>query len=163
MVAEIQTTSSCAYHQRLLAHKLLGFESMQQLSAMNSPSTYPSTMKAMVRSALDPNVKSGAFDLFGKEGFGFKDIVDAVNPLQHIPGVSSLYREATGDGVSPAISLASGALLGGPVGFLVAAISTGFELATGDSPVGHLFAALTEEKPAAVQVASLYQKAYKLT
>ncbi|MGB6086494.1 MAG: hypothetical protein WBF74_07845, partial [Parvibaculum sp.] len=29
--------------------------------------------------------------------FGFSDFLDVINPLQHIPIVSSIYRELTGD------------------------------------------------------------------
>lgn len=134
---------------------------MEQLSATHSNS--PHDLKPMARAARDPNVPSGEFNLFGDDGLGFEDVLDALNPLQHIPVVSSLYREASGDGISPIVSMASGALLGGPLGFLVAALSSGFELATGDSPAGHLFAMFSEDTPSPTKVASLYQNAYKLT
>lgn len=136
---------------------------MQQLSSLNTVSAFPNTMKAIEKSARDPSVKSGEFNLFGDDGFGFEDVLEAVNPLNYIPGVSTLYKEASGASVSPAISLASGALLGGPIGFLVAALSTGFELATGNSPAGTLIAMFSEDTPPATKVASLYQNAYKLT
>ncbi|MGQ3031076.1 MAG: hypothetical protein ACT60Q_22290, partial [Ferrovibrionaceae bacterium] len=35
--------------------------------------------------------------LFGDEGFSFKTVLDTINPLQHIPIVSTIYRELTGD------------------------------------------------------------------
>ena len=34
---------------------------------------------------------------FGKDGFDFWDLVDMVNPLQHIPVVGDIYRAVTGD------------------------------------------------------------------
>ncbi|HMM75901.1 MAG TPA: hypothetical protein PJ986_09340 [Gammaproteobacteria bacterium] len=54
--------------------------------------------------------------LFGDDGFGFKDILDLVNPLQHIPVVGNVYRKLTGDALAPAIRVAGGALFGGPLG-----------------------------------------------
>ncbi|MDP6473864.1 MAG: hypothetical protein QF894_03030 [Alphaproteobacteria bacterium] len=38
---------------------------------------------------------SGGF--FGADGFGFDDFLDLINPLQHIPIISTIYREITGD------------------------------------------------------------------
>ena len=60
--------------------------------------------------------------LFGDDGFSFKDVLDLVNPLQHIPVVGNLYRKLTGDVIAPAIRLAGGALFGGPVGAALSAV-----------------------------------------
>lgn len=57
--------------------------------------------------------------------FGFADLIDVINPLQHIPVVSTLYREFTGDQISQTARAMGGALYGGPVG-LVAAIANSF-------------------------------------
>ena len=46
-----------------------------------------------------------------------------INPLQHIPVVSSIYRAITGDEISPAARLAGGALFGGPIGLAGAYVS----------------------------------------
>jgi len=54
---------------------------------------------------------------FGEDGFGFDDFLDLINPLQHIPIVSTLYRDLTGDEISPGARILGGALYGGPVGF----------------------------------------------
>jgi hypothetical protein len=52
----------------------------------------------------------------------FHDVLNAVNPLQYLPVVGTIYRVCTGDEGSPglrtAVSLVGGALTGGPVGFL---------------------------------------------
>jgi len=51
---------------------------------------------------------------------GFCDVLEALNPLQYVPVVGTIYREVTGDEVHPALRIAvSGALslvLGGPIG-----------------------------------------------
>ena len=59
---------------------------------------------------------------WGADGFRFKDVLDIVNPLQHIPVVSSIYRMVTGDEIAPAPRALGGALFGGPIG-LVAAVA----------------------------------------
>jgi hypothetical protein len=78
--------------------------------------------------------------LFGEDGFGFDDLIDVVNPLQHIPIVSSIYRWITGDEISPAASVAGGALFGGPIGLAGAVASVAIEEATGRDLGGHAMA-----------------------
>lgn len=48
--------------------------------------------------------------------FGFGDLVDMVNPLQHIPVVGHLYREVTGDSIKSISQIIGGAVFGGPLG-----------------------------------------------
>lgn len=131
---------------------------MEQLSALNNQvSAYPNPMKAMERSARDPNVVSGDFNL------DFEDVLQVVNPLNYIPGVSTLYQASEGSGkLSPLISLVSGAVLGGPVGLALSAISTGIEMATGATPVGHVLSMFTENTATPLRAASAYENARKL-
>ena len=49
-------------------------------------------------------------------GFGFRDLLDIVNPLQHLPIIGSIYRWATGDRPGEAAQIAGDALYGGPIG-----------------------------------------------
>ncbi|MBB3268583.1 hypothetical protein FHW79_006258 [Azospirillum sp. OGB3] len=71
-------------------------------------------------------------------GLDFGDLLDAVNPLQHLPGVSQVYRHATGDDIGLPARLAGGFLFGGPIGLLGSAAMAAFEAVTGDDPLGHL-------------------------
>lgn len=48
--------------------------------------------------------------------FSFWDLVDIVNPLQHIPVVSTLYRKITGDEIGNFARVAGGAVYGGFLG-----------------------------------------------
>lgn len=57
--------------------------------------------------------------IFGEDGFTFGDIIDIINPLQHIPVVNSIYRKITGDIIAPAMQIAGDALFGGPIGAAV--------------------------------------------
>lgn len=94
------------------------------------------------------------------EGGGFidflKGVIDIVNPLQHIPIVSTLYRNITGDEMSPMARLAGDTLFGGPIGAALAMVDIATEGATGKDVGGTMLAALTDEdKPAsATQIAA---------
>ena len=55
---------------------------------------------------------------WGEDGFTFSDLVDLVNPLQHIPVISNIYRAVTGDEVSSGAQVLGGGLFGGVVGLL---------------------------------------------
>ncbi|MEM7652085.1 MAG: hypothetical protein AAF220_02790 [Pseudomonadota bacterium] len=55
---------------------------------------------------------------FGEDGFTFSDFLDIINPFQHLPVVSTIYRELTGDTIDMGARMAGGALFGGPIGFM---------------------------------------------
>lgn len=57
-------------------------------------------------------------------GFSFKDLLDIVNPLQHIPVVGSIYRYLTGDEPSGADRIIGDSLYGGPIGFGTSVVAT---------------------------------------
>ena len=67
-------------------------------------------------------IRSTAEDnLFGKDGLNFRDVIDLINPLQHIPIVGRIYRAITNDDIAPGIRVAGGSLFGGPMGAAFAA------------------------------------------
>ncbi len=69
---------------------------------------------------------------------GFKDLVDIINPLQHIPLVGVAYRKLTGDDISPTAQFMGGALYGGPIGAAAAMADIAIKEKTGQS-VGERF------------------------
>lgn len=85
---------------------------------------------------------------FGEDGFGIADLIDIVNPLQHIPGVSTVYRAMTGDEISPGARLAGGTLYGGPLGFASALADNVSEDLTGRDVAGSMVAAFSGEPDA---------------
>ncbi len=99
--------------------------------------------RAFVEGRQVQTTENGDTWLFGADGFGFGDLIDIVNPLQHIPIVSSIYRWITGDEISPGSAMAGGALFGGPLGFAGAVANAAFEEVTGDDIAGTAIAALT--------------------
>jgi hypothetical protein len=66
------------------------------------------------------------------QNFGFADFIDLINPLQHLPVIGDLYREATGDTINPAVKLVGGGIFGGPLGLISGAAQAIFEQANGE-------------------------------
>ena len=84
-------------------------------------------------------------DGFGEDGFGFADFLDIINPLQHIPGLSTLYRELTGDEISPGSRMIGGTLYGGAIGFAASLVNSAIEEATGLDVGEHVVAFFSGE------------------
>jgi len=84
------------------------------------------------------------FQPFGEDGLTFADFLDIINPLQHIPVISSIYRHLTGDEIDPASRLAGGTLFGGPIGLVAAVINVGIEQETGQDVGEHVIAMMQD-------------------
>ncbi len=69
--------------------------------------------------------------------FGFLDIIDMVNPLQHIPIVNLAYREITGDEIKPASKIIGGGIFGGPLGAASGIVDTIVKQETGKDIIGN--------------------------
>lgn len=74
----------------------------------------------------------GGYTEPAREDLTFGDLLDLVNPLQHIPGVGHVYRALTGDTIKPAVRVAGSMLFGGPVGMLLGAGGAVAERMLGD-------------------------------
>lgn len=79
----------------------------------------------------------------------FADMIDVVNPLQHIPVLSGVYRNVTGDEISTPAKIAGGALYGGPVGAASSIATAMVEEHSGKSIQDHVFSAMRPTPPAA--------------
>jgi len=99
-----------------------------------SHSAYPDSPDAPYPAAVD----AGDF---------FDTLLDIVNPLQHIPIVSNLYREVTGDTISSMARMVGGAVFGGPVGFASATANVLLEQASGGDVMDHAVALVTGDTP----------------
>ena len=87
--------------------------------------------------------------LWGKEGFSFGAMLDIINPLQHIPIVSTIYRAATGDTIGPGPRMIGGTLFGGVVGLFAATADAAIEGITGKDTGSHVMAMLPDPDPVA--------------
>jgi hypothetical protein len=74
--------------------------------------------------------------------FGFGDLIDIVNPLQHIPVVSTIYQHLTGDKIGVGEKIAGDTLYGGLVGFIGSIGDAIFTQVTGKSVGDTVYAAL---------------------
>jgi hypothetical protein len=90
------------------------------------------------------DAQKSAFSPTDEDGFSFLDVLDIINPLQHIPVISTLYREATGDKLGPFARVAGGALFGGPIGAAGSVVNLLVEEASGKDIGGHIHAMLRD-------------------
>ena len=112
------------------------------------------------------------------DNFGFGDFLDLINPLQHIPIASSVYRAVTGEKINPVSRLAGDMLYGGLFGIgsavmggIGAAVDGIMEASTGkdaaSTAVAMLFGGEEDAKGArasdATALASAEQKAMPAT
>jgi hypothetical protein len=83
---------------------------------------------AVASAAAAPAAQSqGGFSL----KTAFHDLLDIVNPLQHLPVVGTLYRAITGDKIGTVEKIAGDALYGGLWGAVGSVADTAFEAVTG--------------------------------
>ncbi len=75
--------------------------------------------------------------------FGFYDLLDMVNPLQHVPLVNYAYRAISGDTIKPASQVIGGALFGGPAGAAVGIVNAVMAEETGRDAGEHALAFVT--------------------
>ncbi len=95
---------------------------------------------ASTGAVLQPEQAVAESNFFGDDGMTFADLLDVLNPLQHIPVIGDIYRAATGDEISMGARLAGGTLYGGSLGFLSALANSVVEDATGKDIGGNVLA-----------------------
>lgn len=112
--------------------------------------------------AVEPVSASGgeALKPFGDDGFTFLDVLDIINPLQHLPVIGTLYRELTGDTLAAAPRIVGDILFGGPIGAFFGIANAITESVTGRNMGQHALALLrgddvpNKAAPPATQVAA---------
>lgn len=84
------------------------------LAAQGAGNAYAPTSSTSVDGSRKPDI---AYEgVSADDGFSFSDIIDVINPLQHLPVIGTLYRKFTGDTIKPMSNIIGGAIFGGPVG-----------------------------------------------
>ena len=105
------------------------------------------TDTARINAPSDDQLITGSIDRNDEaDGLSFGDLLDAINPLQHLPIISALYREITGDEIKPTARIVGGALFGGPIGAGFAVAEAVLEEVSGADTGGHIMSLLTSEK-----------------
>ncbi|MGZ8995577.1 MAG: hypothetical protein ACXW3P_03645 [Rhodospirillales bacterium] len=91
----------------------------------------PTTTTAKTAAKTAAGAPERPFHLFGNDGFSFRDLLDIINPLQHIPLVSTIYRKVTGDALDALPRVAGGTLFGGIAGAVSAVVNVVVKAASG--------------------------------
>jgi hypothetical protein len=86
--------------------------------------------------------------------FSFDDLVDIVNPLQHLPVVGTLYRAFTHDTIKTPEKIAGDTLYGGLWGFVSSVADTAFQAITGKNFGDTVLALFTGDDSKSTAVAS---------
>lgn len=77
---------------------------------------------------------------------GAADVLDIINPLQHLPLISNLYRELTGDAIKPGARIMGGAVFGGGMGLASSSVNAVVEDKTGHDVAANMALALNGEQ-----------------
>ncbi len=93
----------------------------------------------------------------GDLDFSFDDLVDIVNPLQHLPIVGTLYRAITHDTIKTPEKIAGDTLYGGLWGFVSSVADTAFQALTGKNFGDTVLALFTGGDSKATAVAGAMQ------
>lgn len=90
-----------------------------------------STALALNSSPITASVSAGHAKHSVDDDFTFDDLLSIVNPLQHIPVVSTIYRSLTGDTIKPFERIVGDTLYGGMWGGVSAVANVAYQDITG--------------------------------
>jgi hypothetical protein len=101
------------------------------MTAMSIDPAVNAATPTVTVTAPPPN---GAVKAFNHEdGPSFSDVLDILNPLQHIPIINTLYQHLTGDTEGAVADVAGGTLWTGPLGLVTSLIDLAVKSDTGKS------------------------------
>ncbi|HEY7164339.1 MAG TPA: hypothetical protein VIB79_07235 [Candidatus Binatia bacterium] len=120
------------------------------VAAPESAASFPEIIDAITQSPnnAQPEISKPSphqehpFKLWEKDDFSFGDVVDVINPLQHLPVVATIYRKMTNDRIGFAPRVIGGALWGRIGGFVSGLINAASEWLTGKDIGDHIYTAL---------------------
>jgi hypothetical protein len=85
---------------------------------------------------------AGKSHLWAGDHFSFHDLLDTINPLQHIPIVGTIYRAVTGDTLGNAARVVGDGLYGGVIGVIAGLVDVNVLENTGKDIGGNIMSAL---------------------
>src|SRR5258708_10637690 len=83
------------------------------------------------------------------DSFSFRDLIDIVNPLQHLPVVSTLYRWITGDTIGALPRIIGDGIYGGPIGLVAGLFNAAVKQESGKDTGDQVIALLGGGEPTA--------------
>ena len=124
--------------------QVAGSQTADAAARPSEPMGFLDLVRATQQQYIDPNHKPQSLEkaLFGEDGFGIDDVIAAINPLQQLPIISTIYRAITGDTIDVGPRLVGGAIYGGVIGFVSAAVDAAVEGSTGQDIGGNVMSAL---------------------
>ena len=96
-------------------------------------------IRASAAKAWNPDAPDEVVLTDGKSR-GFGDLLQALNPLQNLPIVGTIYRELTGQTIEPSARVLGGLIYGGPIGIASALVNAIVEDDSGKDLGGHMLA-----------------------
>lgn len=122
------------------------------MDAQNIPKSPVSALEKRELNSRQTALQRGDHKPFwGADGFTFDDVLDMVNPLQHVPVASKHYQEATGDTASEGATLVGGVvfgvLTGGILGLVASLVNAAVRHDTGKDLTDHALALMEGESP----------------
>jgi hypothetical protein len=82
------------------------------------------------------------------DSVSFHDVLDIINPLQHLPVISTVYRWLTGDTIGAVPRMVGDAIYGGPIGFVAGLFNAEVQKESGKDVGGQVVALLTGDSSA---------------
>lgn len=114
------------------------FGSMVHTTALAAQGAHPYAPAGV--DAVGKDMPDIAYTNTKDEEFSFNDVIDMINPLQHLPVIGTLYRKFTGDTIKPMSDIIGGALFGGPVGAVASTMNVVVKSTTGKDIAENAFA-----------------------
>lgn len=102
------------------------------MAEINPTAINPLNLNAQAQPAAIASTPEAASNFWGEDGFSFGDILDLINPLQHIPIIGTIYRALTGDDISTGSRIFGAGLFGGIFGLGAAVVSAIIEEISGE-------------------------------
>lgn len=98
-------------------------------TAIDSSAVHRPAPREKASPVIDGGHNGGSVEIQGD--MSFWDFLDIINPLQHIPIVSTVYREITGDTIQPSMRVMGDILYGGVIGGMASIANAVIEQSTG--------------------------------
>ncbi len=87
------------------------------------------------------------------DGPSFSDLIDIINPLQHIPIVNMIYQNLTGDRQGAVANVVGGTLWGGPLGLFCATTDLAVQDQTGKTMSENVASLFSDDTPSDTKLA----------
>lgn len=119
MVNSVSAPASLAYRSHFDSERMAGSVPVWGESATKNTSADPLARTQSLQSSGHSSAQAPSLS--------FGEFLDIINPLQHIPVIGSLYRNMTGDDLSPVAKIIGDGIYGGPIGFATSIVAAAMD------------------------------------